>query len=409
MATEVVMPKLGLTMLKGTVIKWRKLENELIKKDDILCEIETDKAVTEVEARVDGILRKILVNVGEPIPVTLPIAIIGGKNENIEKLVEEAYQKLRKVKILEETSKKDKFISSATKEKHSIELKKQEDGFKKISPRARRKAAELGVDLKLLRGSGPNQVVIEKDVISYYQNHYNIPKSTNRAANKIPYIGMRKIIGDRLSQSKFTAPHVYFSVSIDMSKIVELVKNFEKNDEKKISINDFLIFTVANVLLEQPYLNCSLINEEIIYHKAINIGMAVALEEGLIVPVIKNVNKKNLFDLSIETKRMANLARARKLMPDDYIGGTFTISNLGMYDIEHFTSIINPPESAILAVGTIQKKPVVTKKNDEKIEIRSIMKITLSVDHRIIDGVKVAKFLKRLKYCLEFPERFFNK
>ena len=129
MATEVVMPKLGLTMLKGTVIKWRKLENELIKKDDILCEIETDKAVTEVEARVDGILRKILVNVGEPIPVTLPIAIIGDKNENIEKLIEEAYQKLRKVKILEETSKKDKFISSATKEKHSIELKKQEDGL----------------------------------------------------------------------------------------------------------------------------------------------------------------------------------------------------------------------------------------------------------------------------------------
>ena len=406
MATEVVMPKLGLTMLKGTVIKWRKLEDELIKKDDILCEIETDKAVTEVEARADGTLRKILVNVGESIPVTLPIAIIGGKNENIEKLVEEAYQKLRKAKMLEETSNKDKVISSAMKGKQSIELKEQEDEFKKISPRARRKAAELRVDLKLLRGSGPNRVVIEKDVISYYQNHYNIPEATNKAAKKIPYIGMRKIIGNRLSQSKFTAPHVYFSISIDMSKIVELVKNLEQNDGKKISINDFLIFTVAKVLHEQPYLNCSLIHEEIIYHKVINVGIAVALEEGLIVPVIKNADKKNLFDLSIEAKKIASLARARKLMPDDYMGGTFTISNLGMFGIEHFTSIINPPESAILAVGTIQKKPVVAKINSEKIEIRSMMKITLSVDHRLIDGIQAAKFLKRLKYFLEFPESF---
>lgn len=406
MAIEVVMPKLGLTMLEGTVIKWEKLEGELVKKNDILCEIETDKAVTEVEAGVDGILRKILVNVGEPIPVTLPIAIIGGKNEDIDKLVEEAYQKLRKDKMVEETSKEDKVISLVMKEKQGIELKKQKEEFKKISPRARRKAKELGVDLKLLRGSGPKRVVIEKDVISYYQNHYNVTKATNKATKKIPYTGMRKIIGDHLSQSKFTAPHVYFTISIDMSKIVELVKSFEQNDEKKISINDLLIFTVAKVLSKQPYLNCSLINEEIICHKIINIGIAVALEEGLIVPVIKNADKKNLFNLSKEARKKASLARARKLMPDDYKGGTFTISNLGMYDIEHFTSIINSPESAILAVGAIQKKPVVIGKNGEKIEIRSMMKVTLSVDHRLIDGVQAANFLKRLKYCLEFPESF---
>jgi len=302
----------------------------------------------------------------------------------------------------------------------------------------------LGIEVQLVKGSGPGGVVIKKDVISYYQSHQvkvspvaqKIAKrdgvnlksiksthasgriikkdiqeilvktgETDKAEKIIPYTGMRKIIGDRLSQSKFTSPHIYFVTSIDMSEAIRLLKRFNQDDEKRISINDFLIFVLAKVLSEQPDINCSLVSEEIIYHKDINIGVAVALEEGLIVPVVKNVNNKSLSTLSKKTKKLIKLARERKLMPDDYKGGTFTISNLGMYGIESFTAIINPPEAAILAVGTIKKKPsVIEVEGVEKIEIRSLMNITLSVDHRLIDGAMAANFLKQIRYYLEFPE-----
>jgi pyruvate dehydrogenase E2 component (dihydrolipoamide acetyltransferase) len=191
-----------------------------------------------------------------------------------------------------------------------------------------------------------------------------------------------------------------------MSKAIDLLKKFNRGAEKRISINDFLVFVVARVLAEQPNINCSLVGEEIVYHKDINIGVAVALEEGLIVPVLKNTSKKSLSTLSKEIKKLVKLAREKKLLPDDYNGGTFTVSNLGMYGIESFTAIINPPEAAILAVGGIKKLPTVVTEEEgtEKIEIRSLMKITLSVDHRLIDGAMAASFLKRVKYYLEFPE-----
>jgi len=217
---------------------------------------------------------------------------------------------------------------------------------------------------------------------------------------------MRKIIGDRLSRSKFTAPHIYFTISVDMSKIIRFLKRSSPDNKERISINDFLVFAVAQVLSEQPNINCSLADEEIVYHKDINIGVAVALEEGLIVPVVKNADGKGLTILSKEIKKLIKLAREKKLMLDDYRGGTFTISNLSMYGIEQFTAIINPPEAAILAVGGIKKMPIVIEegKGVEKIEICSLMKVTLSVDHRLIDGAMAARFLNQLKYYLEFPE-----
>jgi len=417
MVTIVKMPKLGLTMTEGTIVKWLKKEGDFVEKGESLVEIETDKAVMPIEAQASGILRKILVAEGEEVSITLPIAIIGDKGEDISKMIKEVYQisgKPKKVDV-------DKEASPVIEEKQKIKVKKEEE-FKKISPRARRKAKELGVDVQLIEGSGQGRVVIEKDVISYYQNRVvkvgpvaqkiaeraginlesikgtgvggRIMKKDvqevlaktaeiDKVEEKIPYTGIRKIIGDRLSRSKFTAPHIYFT-----------------------TINDFLVFIVARVLVEQPNINCSLVGEEIVYHKDINIGVAVALEEGLIVPVLKNANKKCLSNLSEKIKKLIKLARERKLMPDDYKGGTFTVSNLGMYGIENFTAIINPPEAAILAVGTVKRVPVVIKEEAvEKIEIHSIMKITLSVDHRLIDGAMAANFLKRLKYYLEFPEK----
>jgi len=444
MAEYVIMPKLGFDMDKGTVVKWSKKEGDVIDEGEEILEIETDKTVMPVESQISGILRKILVVEGEIVPVTLPIAIIGKKEEDISQMIEEAYQKLGKTDIIKKEPKTDKKISQKVVDSQEIELKKEKEP-KKISPGARRKAKELRVDIQSVEGSGPGGVIVEKDVISYYQNHRAkvsptaqkiaeraginlenfkgsgvggrimkkdvqevLTKSAevNKTEKRIPYTGMRKIIGDRLSQSKFTAPHIYFTISIDMYKAIDLLKRFNCGAEKRISINDFLVFVVARVLAEQPNINCSLIDEGIVYHKDINIGVAVALEEGLIVPVLKNTSKKSLSALSKEIKKLVKLAREKKLLPDDYNGGTFTVSNLGMYGIESFTAIINPPEAAILAVGEIKKLPTVVTEEEgtEKIEIRSLIEVTLSVDHRLIDGAKAANFLKRLKYYLEFPE-----
>jgi len=404
MAKYIIMPKLGFNMDQGTVVQWLKKEGDAIEEREEVLEIETDKTVMPVEAPCSGILRKILVFEGEAVPVTLPIAIIGDKEEDITKMVEEAYQKLGK-KEAAETPKEEKEVTPI--EKKTVEVKKET--ARKISPRAIRKAKELGIQIEQVEASSLSGVVREKDVLAYYKKEQGkvIKKVslTEGIEKRIPYTGIRKIIGDRLSQSKFTAPHLYFTVSIDMTDVTVLLDKFSRDSEKKISINDFLVFTVARVLAEQPNINCSLIDEEIIYHKAVNIGVAVALEEGLIVPVLKDANKKGVIQVSQEVRELIKLARERKLMPEDYQGGTFTVSNLGMYGIENFTAIINPPEAAILSVGEIKKMPMVTEES-EKIEIRSMMKATVSVDHRLIDGTMAANFLKQIKCYLEFPENF---
>ena len=387
-------------MDQGTVVQWLKKEGDAIKEREEVLEIETDKTVMPVEAPCSGILRKILVEEGEVVPVTLPIAIIGDKNEDISKMVEAAYQKLGKKEVTEAP----KEVTPVIEKKPTLEPRKEAE--KRISPRARRKAKELGIQIERLTSNCPVSTISEKDVLAYHKTHQEKISTEDQVDKRIPYTGMRKIIGDRLSQSKFSAPHIYFTVSIDMSNVIDLLKKFNQNDEKIISINDFLVFTVAKVLSEQPNINCSLFGEEIVYHKDINIGVAVALEEGLIVPVIKNANKKSLSILSKEIKKLIKLARDKKLMPDDYKEGTFTVSNLGMYGIDNFTAIINPPEAAILAVGAVKRAPVVIEDEGvEKIGICSLMKVTLSVDHRLIDGAMAANFLKQIKYYLEFPER----
>lgn len=391
------MPKLGFDMDKGTLVRWIKKESDVIKEQEVVFEIETDKTIMEVEAQTSGVLRKIFVTEGEEVFVTLPIAIIADKEEDISEMIDEAYRNLGKIEILEkEKAKIEKKVFPVAEVKQETKAKETKKGFKKISPRALKKAKELGVEPQLLKGSGPGDVVIEKDVISYLQTHKGVKRTS--------YTVMRKIIGDRLSQSKFTAPHVYFTTSVDMSEVINLLKKLNQPAEKKISINDLLIFVVAKVLSEQPDINCSFLNKEIVYHKDINIGVAVAVKEGLIVPVVKNAHKKSLSVLSLETKKLIKLARERKLMPGDYKDGTFTISNLGMYGIENFTAIINPPEAAILAVGGIQRAPVVIDGNKERIEIRSIMKLTLSADHRLIDGVMASKFLSQMKHYLQLPK-----
>jgi len=403
MAKYIIMPKLGFNMETGIVAKWIKQEGDFIKEQEVIFEVETDKTVMEVEAQTSGVLRKILVTEGEEVPVTLPIAIIGEKDEDISQMIEEANQKLQKKSIAEFPKEEKTVLPVADK---NLDIGFKPDHFKKISPRARKKAGELGINIDLIVSSSPDERISEKDVIIYYQKHQDkVSPIKAESEKKIPYTGMRKIIGDRLSASKFTAPHIYFTVSIDMTQLTDLLKKYNHGSEKRISINDLIIFAVAKVLSEQPAINCSLINEEIVYHKAVHVGVAVALEEGLIVPVVKNANQKSVLQISNEVKELVKFAREGKLMPEDYQGGTITVSNLGMYGIEHFTAIINPPEAAILAVGAIKRMPTVNEE-EEKIVIRSMMKVTLSVDHRLVDGSMAVKFLKQVKYYLEFPERF---
>ncbi|HDK28008.1 MAG TPA: 2-oxo acid dehydrogenase subunit E2, partial [Candidatus Atribacteria bacterium] len=333
-------------------------------------------------------------------------------DEDISKMIEEAYKKLGKSEMTEEEPKTAKMISQEITEKRQIEPKREKEEFKKISPRAQKKAKELGVEVKLVEGSGPGGVVIEKDILDYFQLKRETSKTLiegKEIEKRIPYTGIRKIIGDRLSQSKFSAPHVYFTISIDMTKAISFLDTYNSDLQLKVTINDLIVFVVAKVLSEQPNINCSLIDEEIVYHKDINIGVAVAIEEGLIVPVVKNASKISLSDLSEETKKLIKLARERKLMPDDYKGGTFTVSNLGMYGIENFTAIINSPEAAILAVGEIKRVPVVIEEEGaERIEISPIMKLTLSVDHRLIDGVVASNFLFQMKHYLQLPRLLFQ-
>jgi pyruvate dehydrogenase E2 component (dihydrolipoamide acetyltransferase) len=434
MATVIKMPKLGLTMEEGTIIRWLKKEGEPVEKGEALLEIQTDKVNLEEEAPVSGILRKILVPEGAVIPVGGDIAIIGTADEPLPEVGEEAVRSLGN-QPEEEQQNREK----------TQELKDWDETKARIkaSPAAKRVARENNVDLSKVTPTGPEGRIVEKDVINYIENQKvkatpvarkiaeeqgidltSIKKSPEERITKqdvlkgqtpeapvfttvrdtIPVSGMRKIIAEKMTKSKTTAPHIYLSLEVDMTKAVELKEKLTPAIEKqygvKLTFSDILIKAAAVTLKENPIINASFTEEQIIIKNEINIGLAVALKNGLIVPVIKDADKKGLGNIAKETKILIEKARTAKLMPDDYQGGTFTITNLGMYDIENFAAIINQPESAILAVGKIIKKPVVL---DDEIVIRPMMNLTLSCDHRVIDGAQGARFLQRIKQILEEP------
>ncbi len=412
MAKYVIMPKLGFNMQEGKIVKWLKKEGESIEEQEAILQIETDKSVIDVESQVSGILRKIIVSEGEVVPVTLPIAIIAEEDEDIDGMVQEAMKKLGsngKENNLQKKAKAERTLEEDVplKEFDTGLLKSQD---KKISPRARKKAQQLGIDLSAINHYFSKEIIVEKDILEISKKE-NMTQSSMREWEKTgnektilkeePYSGMRQIIGKRLSESKFSAPHIYFSSSVDMSNSLNLINDIKQNREEDISINDLIIFVVVQSLIEQPKLNTSLVDDKIVYFSDINIGIAVGLEEGLIVPVLKKAHRKSLIEISKETKKLIVLARDRKLLPEDYQSGTFTVSNLGMFGIEEFTAIINPPESGILAIGSIQKKPVVD--DFGQIVIRPMLKLTLSVDHRIIDGITAAYFLNIIKKYLSNP------
>lgn len=384
MAEIISMPQLSDTMEEGTVIKWNKKVGDKVSEGDILAEIETDKATQDFEIDVSGILLFIGVKEGEKTRVNDILAIIGKEGEDISHLIKNLKEK------------KEKILSNENKKKN------KDREF--ISPLAKRMAKKIGISIRKIKGSGDNGRIIKRDIETYEKTLDDNRKIVHEKIDdkRIILSSMRKKIAEHLTHSKFTAPHYYLIIEIDVEKMIQLRKDLNEklSTEEKISFNDIIIKAVAISLKKNPNVNASWKEKEIIYHSSINIGVAVSVKEGLIVPVIQNADKKSLLQISQEIKDKALRSKSRKIKPVEIENSTFTVSNLGMYGIEFFTSIINIPNSSILSIGTITEKPIV--KNSE-ILIGYIMKVTLSCDHRIIDGATGSNFLQHLKNLLEDP------
>jgi pyruvate dehydrogenase E2 component (dihydrolipoamide acetyltransferase) len=408
MATEIIMPQLGLTMEEGTIAKWIKQVGDKVAVGDVLVEITTDKLSSEIESEVEGVLLKIVAQEGEDIPVKGLLAIIGAEGEQVGAAPAPA-------------AKKEEVQSEAPKAEAQPKAASVTEGERvKASPLAKKIASELGVDLSTVAGSGPNGRIVQKDVLAAEVKPAVVEKAapevkaapaaapvqTANADVVKPLTNMRKVIAKRMQQSKNTAPHVTITTEVNVDKTIALRSKLNaKNADVRFSYTDILVKMCATALRNYPKINASITEDSMIFHDKINIGVAVALDDGLIVPVVSNADRKGLKAITKETKDLINKARTNTLSPDEMSGATFTISNLGSYDIDGFTPVINLPEAAILGVGRIVKKPIVNE-NDEIVPA-SMMVLSMSFDHRVVDGAQAAEFLKALKGYLEDPDNMY--
>jgi pyruvate dehydrogenase E2 component (dihydrolipoamide acetyltransferase) len=424
MADIVTMPKLGFDMAEGTLVRWVVQEGELVSQGAILAEIETDKATVEVESHHNGYMYQHLIPVGEIVPINTPIAIIAEKDEEVDinQLLGEDSAKDIAEKPKDEKKEPEK-PSVITPEKVEKDKDAQLPGGVKASPLARRISREMGIELDQVTGTGAGGRITKKDVQNYIttsaerqtqdMEKAGEPKPavfdatmTPRETKVIPLNRLRAAIGKRMTEAKQQTPHFYVTHLYEMEKLFDLRKQF--NDllpvEEKSSVNDYIVKAVALALREYPNLNASIENDSVIQHGDINIGMAVAVEGGLLTVVCRNADIKPIHQIGKETREMVSRARDGKVKPDDIEGSTFTVSNMGMYDVEHFIAIINPPEAAILAVGSAVEVPLI---KEGKITPGLQMKVTISVDHRVSDGAEAARFLQTLADYIEKPLRLF--
>jgi pyruvate dehydrogenase E2 component (dihydrolipoamide acetyltransferase) len=451
--SKVVLAKLSPTMEEGTIVKWTKKEGDAVKQGDVLAEIETDKANMEMEAQGSGILRKILVPAGGKAPIGTLIGVIAEANEDIEPLIAKEAAKAgaapaapapaaaapapEPAKAAAEATAKaapaDQPASAASAAKTppapappapaapapapvaASASTGGEGGRVKASPLARSMAAHQNIDLSAVAGSGPGGRIIKRDIESWAGPRPSAAPARASSApasrpappgpsitpgQELPLSNMRKTIAKRLTESKFGAPHYYVTVEIDMDAAVDLREQIQRLEEGKVSFNDLVVKACAKALARFPMVNASWGGDKIATHADVNIGIAVAIPDGLITPVVRNADRKSILDIAREVRDLATRARDRKLKPEEFSGSTFTISNLGMYDVDSFTAIINPPDSAILAVGAVRKVPVV---DGEAIRPGHRMKVTMSSDHRVIDGALAAQFLAEVRRLLEAP------
>jgi len=407
MATKIMMPKLSDTMEEGIILKWVRKEGEPVKQGEVIAEIQTDKADMELEAYDSGVLRKIVIPEGGKVPVGALIAIIAETDEDISALLVERPEKEEKKAGGKQPSKKE-IQPAVAAEQAPV---KPTDGRIKVSPLARRMAQDYRIDLKLVQGTGPEGRIIKRDIEAYLVTALVPP--LREIPGVLPAVAvsgleykdielslMRKTIAKRMQESKVSVPHFYVTMEINMKNAIEFRKNLNEMNDIKVTFTDIIVKAAAIALLRHPKVNSAFLGDKIRMNRSVNIGVAVALDDGIVTPVVRNCEMKSLGQIAKETKDLAERARERKLKPEEYQGGTFTVSNLGMFDVENFTAIINPPEGAILAVGAIVEKPVV---ENGQIVVGHTMKVTLSCDHRVIDGAVGAQFLQELKRILENP------
>ncbi len=415
MAEVVRMPKMSDTMTEGVVAKWHKKIGDTIKSGDLVAEIETDKATMEFESYQNGTLLYIGVQEGKGAPVDSILAILGKAGEDFQSLLKEEQTKTpeKKTETKVETKKEEvKPVAQVTIATPTITQSaslshsgREGEGLRiKASPLAKRMAGEKGIDLTMLKGSGDNGRVVKRDIDWFKPGSFVAGAATNfvgkESFEEFPVSQMRKTIARRLSESKFTAPHFYLTMDIVMDNCVSARESINQSMQLKISFNDFVIKAVAASLKQHPKVNSSWLGDVIRVNHHIHVGVAVAVDEGLLVPVVRFADGKTLSQINAEVKQYAQKAKDKKLQPSDWEGNTFTVSNLGMFDIEEFTAIINPPDACILAVGAIKQTPVVKNGN---VVAGNVMRVTLSCDHRVVDGVTGSKFLQTLKGFLENP------
>ena len=425
MAVKIEMPKLSDTMEEGVIAKWNVKEGDKVSSGDVIAEVETDKATMEVEVFDDGTILKIMAEEGEAIPLGGLIAIVGEEGEDISDLVDgsgDGEKAAKETKSESKESEKEKKkeggdsddfdpilgdIEKSDSEESPTTDSASDNGRIKASPLAKKMAEEKGIELSSVKGSGPDGRIVKRDIESYQ------PKEEKKSAvsasagsfdseesEDVKISQMRKTIARRLSESKFSNPHFYETIDIDMEEAIRARTSLNEVSDVKISFNDIVVKACASALRRHPAVNSSWLDDVIRKHGDVNVAVAVAIEDGLMTPVIRYADKKNLRQISAETRELAGLARDKKLQPEQMEGSTFTISNLGMFGIEEFTAIINPPNACILAVGAIRDVPVV--KNGEVVPGKR-MKVTLSSDHRIVDGAKAAEFLNTLRQMIENP------
>jgi pyruvate dehydrogenase E2 component (dihydrolipoamide acetyltransferase) len=388
-------------MTEGSVSKWHKKEGERVEKGEIIAEVATDKINYELEAPESGVLRKILIDPDAKVPVTAPIAIIAEAGEDISGLMPKGTAGAAPA-TQAEVKAPPAPVAAQAPATQAI----------KASPAAKKLAKDHGVDLSLVTGTGPGGRIVEKDVEDYIERQKvgavkpaaGLKETPSAApAKRVPLIGMRKVIAQRMSESWHTSPMVTLNSEADANNLKLLRSNLRSAFESKgvnLSYNHILLKICAQALTEFPLFNARLEGDEVILQDEVNIGLAIALEDGLIVPAVKNVARKGIFQIAVETEELIERARGNKLTPDDISGGTFTITNLGMFDVRDFTPIINPPQCAILGVGAMTDRPVAI---DDSVVIRPIMVLSLTFDHRIVDGAQGAQFLKRVKELVQNP------
>ena len=387
------MPALGIAQEKGSLVSWLKAEGEPVTKGEPLMEVETDKATVEVESPASGLLAHVTAAPGDEVPVGQRIAVILAPGESLPKESAKAAPPSAAPAAPTISPPEPSSVSRV----HAAPIQ----GRIAASPAARRIAKERGVDLASLKGSGPKGEIVAQDVQRAKEMETGAPGGPPRVKETVPLSAMRRIVGERMSKSKQTAPHFYVSMEVDMSEVNRKRAEWkEKKAEIVPSINDFILWASAQGLRDFPLLNAAFTDKGIQIFSDINIGVAVAIEEGLVVPVIRNADRLTLQQLARQSRELAEKAARKKLFPLDYEGGTFTVSNLGMFGVDTFVAIINPPQCAILAVGQVAPRAV---PHDSAIAVRPMMTMTLSADHRVTDGVVAARFLKEVKELLEKP------